>query len=217
MLLVKKLIRRPPPVAGLLSLAPPSHDPPPPGNDFYMKDEQIKTNFLVDTGYCHSIHPTNTLEKHHSKDIGIHLITANGSTITTYETKTFHLTFSGHRFSWTFVLADVRVPLLGTDFLSRFQLLIDVTHSRLLNILSYLSTPLQPTATPSDVAVATAPSKFQQLQVEYPKVFQPELQFPHVSLKHGIYHHIKTSSPPVHAHLFPQLAITPTNSTYEPS
>ena len=126
MLLVKKLITRPPSVAHLLSLASPSYAPPP-GKSFYVTDKQTKTNFLGDTSTCRSIHQASPFEKRHPKDISIRLAAANGNTITTYRAKTVHLAFTGYRFSWKFVLANVKVPLLGADFLVRYQLLVDVT------------------------------------------------------------------------------------------
>ena len=85
----------------------------------------------------------------------------------------------------TFVLVKVKVPLLGTDILAHYQLLVNVTCSRLIDVFSYSSTPM-------DFAVVTSSSKFQQLQEEHSEVFHPEpCQLPHVPPKHGIYHHIK--------------------------
>ena len=75
--------------------------------DFYITDEWTKKSFLVDTSSCCSIHLVSPLEKHHPKNISLHLVAANSSTIAIYGTKTFHLSFSDHRSSWTFVLIDM--------------------------------------------------------------------------------------------------------------
>ena len=93
-----------------------------------------------------------------------------------------------------------RLLLLGSNFLDHYQLLVDVAHSGLINISSYLSKPPQPSLTLKDVAVVTMPSKFQHIQKKYPEVFHPKLyQFRHVPPKHGIYHRIKTLGFPLHA------------------
>ena len=63
------------------------------------------------------------------------------------------------RTPWTFVLTDIRVPLLDTDFFAHYQLLVDAAHSCLIDISYYSSTPLQPSSMPKDIAVVTAFSK----------------------------------------------------------
>ena len=160
MLLVKKLIRRPPPVACLLLLASHSYATPL-GKGFYLTNEQTKTSILVDTSACRSIHSVSPLVKCHPKDVSLHLVAANSSTIATYKMKTFHLTFSGHPFFWTFILADAKVPLLGADFLTHYQLLVNVICSFFVNVSSYLSVPLQPSSMLKDVIVITVLSNFQ--------------------------------------------------------
>ena len=37
-----------------------------------------------------------------------------------------HVAAGGRRFSWTFLLADVALPIIGADFLKHFQLLVDL-------------------------------------------------------------------------------------------
>ena len=37
-----------------------------------------------------------------------------------------HVTAGGRRFSWTFLLDDVALPIIGADFLKHFQLLVDL-------------------------------------------------------------------------------------------
>ena len=70
--------------------------------------------------------------------MGLRLVAATSSTIANYGMKTFNLTFSGHRFSWTLILSDVKVPLLGADFITHYQLLVDITcsHRLLVNTAS---------------------------------------------------------------------------------
>ena len=199
MLLVKKLTRRPHSVAHLLLVVSPSYAFPP-GKGFCTTDDLNKVRFWVDTGACHSIHLTGPLENRHPKDIGLCLVAANSSTIATYGTKTFHLSFSGCWFSWTFVLDNIRMPLWGADFLAHYHPLIDVACSHLINISSYSSMPLQTSLTPKDITFVTALSKFQHFHEKYSKVFHPKLrQFSHAPPKNGIYHHMKMTGP-IHPH-----------------
>ena len=43
-----------------------------------------------------------------------------------------HVAAGGRRFSWTFLLADVALPIIGADFLKHFQLLVDLGAMRIL-------------------------------------------------------------------------------------
>lgn len=53
----------------------------------------------------------------------------NGSEIKTYGTKTLNVDFNLRRpYRWTFVtlMADVKQPILGADFLGHHKLLVDI-------------------------------------------------------------------------------------------
>ena len=43
-----------------------------------------------------------------------------------------HVAAGGRTFSWTFLLADVALPIIGADFLKHFGLLVDLGEMRLL-------------------------------------------------------------------------------------
>ena len=56
------------------------------------------------------------------------------------------LLFGSRHFSWSFQLAPVSVPILGSDFLRRHALLVDVARARVLgadslDVLSAVSSP----------------------------------------------------------------------------
>ncbi|XP_068245483.1 uncharacterized protein [Palaemon carinicauda] len=85
---------------------------------------------------------------------------------------------------------------------SYINFLIDVAHQRLVNADSYLSTPLQPAPFNLALHISLPTDAYSHLFTTYPKVFRPELrQTPTALAKHGIYHHIKTTAPPVFAKL----------------
>ena len=108
---------------------------------FFIKDELSDYRFLVDTGAFRSILPPpgdiNTINHPSSSD----LVAANGTSIRTYGEQV-NIRLSGQAYTWTFIIADVRHPLLGADFLSHYSLMVDVARNRLLNIDSFTSTPL---------------------------------------------------------------------------
>ncbi|XP_066958547.1 uncharacterized protein [Macrobrachium rosenbergii] len=54
------------------------------------------------------------------------LIVANGTPIHTHSTTTWIISILGLRYHWLFVIADVKFPLLGADFLGHHGLLVDV-------------------------------------------------------------------------------------------
>ena len=55
------------------------------------------------------------------------LVTANNSTITTYGTNKRIVDVGLKReYSWTFIVADVKQPILGVDFFIHYNLLVDL-------------------------------------------------------------------------------------------
>lgn len=171
----------------------------PPG--FFVKDELTGNEFLVDTGAFCSIFPATSLDKTHTDpDVPV-LVAANGSQITSYGFRNLSLKFMGRRFQWRFILADIRRPLLGADFLAHYKLLIDVARKRLIDTQSCSFSPL---LVASEQAVnecsPRSTGRYAHLLEEFPEVFRAELkQTPGTVPKHGIVHHIKTNGPPVHS------------------
>ena len=85
--------------------------------------------FLVDTVL---ILPTNF--ERQQPQIGVNLQVANNTAITTYGTRSLMLNVGfGWVFRWVFVIADVKRPILGADFLQSNQLLVDVHRKRLVD------------------------------------------------------------------------------------
>ena len=83
---------------------------------FYITDEFTGTRFLVDTGALCSIYPSSNHERHIIDTGPLCLAAANWSSLTSHSTKDIQLRFAGHTYSWSFRLAQVNQPLLGTDF-----------------------------------------------------------------------------------------------------
>ena len=99
---------------------------------------------------------------------------------------------------WTFVVADVMLSILGAEFLAHYNLIVDILCQRLLHASSLASTPID--AAPGSLAthVTLLTDDYASLLQQYPEVFKPELrQQPHMPSKHSVFHHIKTTGPPV--------------------
>ena len=85
----------------------------PKGRLALLVDESSQQRFLVDTGSSYSILP------HKSKQptSGPRLCTADRSPIACWGDRRLHVAAGGRRFTWTFLLADVAMPIIGADFL----------------------------------------------------------------------------------------------------
>ncbi|KFD47254.1 hypothetical protein M513_11854 [Trichuris suis] len=132
---------------------------------FVIQDRVSKLHFLVDTGS--------------------ELTAANGSRIATFGTRSMSLDFGlRRRFRWTFIVADVRRPILGTDFLRHFRFLVDVNQKRLIDA----STTAAHSLDANEAAVVL--SRYPALTKEITSA---------ESVPHGIQHAISTIGPPVFA------------------
>jgi hypothetical protein len=87
------------------------------GNLIYLYDEFSQCNFLVDTGASRSVLPLSSKAPVN----GPVIFAADGSRIDTWGCQLLNLSFSGHEFKFSFVLAAVEKPILGADFLAYFK------------------------------------------------------------------------------------------------
>ena len=93
----------------------------------YVVDKRNKCNYLIDTGAAVSILPRSYANGTLDAD-SLPLVAANNSTITTYGTSKRIVDVGLKREnSWTFIVADVKQPILGADFLIHYILLVDLS------------------------------------------------------------------------------------------
>ena len=64
---------------------------------------------------------------------------ANGTSITTYDARNALLHFGNHRYAVHLVIANVKRPLLGAEFLRQHNLLVDIRGQRLIEADTYMS------------------------------------------------------------------------------
>lgn len=163
-------------------------------------DVNSKLSFLVDTGANVSVLPINLVNRSRcDKNVDFTLYAANGTKIDTYGTHTMTLNLRLRRaFTWTFIVATVKQPILGADFLSHFGLLVDLSSRKLidnetkLNVIASIKDCTNPS-----IKTINEGHPYRDLLNSFPDITKP------VSFKeppqHTVSHHIETSGPPVYA------------------
>ena len=114
-------------------------------------------------------------------------------------TQQTHVQLGKRKFTVTFIIADVRSPILGADFLRRHKLLVDLCGQKLIDAHSFQSYACA--ATNNDLCVspiATVDSNHykQCLLQQYPELLRPTFHAARPS--HDVSHYITTDAPPVH-------------------
>lgn len=101
-------------------------------------------------------------------------------------------------YSWIFTIADVGRPIIGVDFLSLYNSLVDCRNQRLIDSLTSLPVPAAHCST-IDIASVKAivgDTSYHHILREYSEITRPPgKQLPGT---HNMLHHIRTTpSPPV--------------------
>ena len=102
--------------------------------------------FLIDTGAAVSILPASWVNrlKLCLNPSPLNLSSVDGRPLRVFGECPLSLRSKQLRriFFWIFVIADVREPLLGADFLSHFALLVDCKHARVIDRTTLLNSYL---------------------------------------------------------------------------
>ena len=166
-----------------------------------MSDRPSGLHFLVDTGAEVSVIPPSRTVKLSHPDALV-LQAANDTPIPTFGKRSLTLNLGLRRsFQWVFVVAKVKHPILGADFLRHFNLLVDVGHKRLVDAVTNLQVNGIATCE-STTNLTVLPQKltntFEAIVRQFPLVIQP--YNPQQPIKHQVTRHITTTGPPVHSH-----------------
>ena len=98
-----------------------------PSRLLYVAYKRNKCRNLIDTSAAVSVLPWSCASGTVDAD-SLPLVAANNSTITTYGTSKRIVDVGLKReYSWTFIVADVKQPILGADFLIHYNLLVDLS------------------------------------------------------------------------------------------
>jgi transposase InsO family protein len=165
----------------------------------FVTDCRSKIQFLIDTGSDLCVFPRSALRDRREKT-NYQLCAANGSTINTYGYIQFNINLGLRRnFHWQFIVADVTKAIIGVDFLSHYNVLVDVRNKRIIDNTTKLSSvgcvAIDDCKIPS-VKVVTGTSKYHNILSEFQDITRPS-GTPRTP-KHNTVHHIRTTpGPPI--------------------
>lgn len=97
----------------------------------HINDQSSQIRFLIDTGADISALPAppNYEPQPHHRTI----LAANGSEIKTFGYQEQIVQLGDKKCRWNFLLANIKNPLLGADFLKHFNLLVNLKGNRLIS------------------------------------------------------------------------------------
>ena len=159
----------------------------------HLRDLITKKNFLIDSGAEISVIPATKMDwvkEDHST-----LSAANGSPINTYGEKLMIIDIGlGRKFSWPFIVADVSYPIIGADFLSNFNLSINLHNSTVTDVENNKSVQAHPSLNPSFSIAAARSGYHQDLLKKFPSLTKDCETLP--TVRHNHVHHIPTTGKP---------------------
>ena len=105
-----------------------------PGRVFFVRDKGSHCEFLVDMGACLSVTPLTPAQRSQQPRSDRVLSAANCSNIASWGEQLITLNLGLCRtFLWAFMIADVRRPIIGMDFLTNIKLAVDTASHTLLD------------------------------------------------------------------------------------
>ena len=158
---------------------------------FFILEKSTHQRYLVDIGAEVSTIPPTKLDRQRGP-ASLSLQAANGSQISTYGTRSLTLNLGLRRpFRWLFIIADVKHPILGVDFLQHHGLLVDVRERTLIDT----NTTQKINMIYMHPLLSSSPFDF--FLLGYPELLQPKNTF--APFKHNVVHWIETTGPPTSA------------------
>lgn len=164
----------------------------------FIKDQATGTHYLVDTGSDLSVFPRGLVKKATCSPIGYQLYAANGSFIETYGLLTLKPDLGFRRnITWRFIVTDVTKPIIRADFLSHFDLVVDLKRKCLRDDKTNLPAKAtrQITTSLDSVKAIHGNSDYIKLLREYKDITRPESSYTKIK-KHSTMHHIRTTDGP---------------------
>lgn len=164
----------------------------------FVTDRSSKTQFLVDTGSDLCVYPRSALRDRRSRS-DYQLCAANGTPIETFGYLDLNLNLGLRRnFPWRFTVANVTKAIIGVDFLSHFNLIVDCRNQRLIDNTTTLCTDACiASCNVFSVKVATGDTRYHRLLSSFPEITRPPGTIL-VAPKHTTQHHIRTTpGPPI--------------------
>jgi len=163
----------------------------------HLRDQLSGRDFLVDTGATCSVLP----HKSQTAASGPQLSAADGRPLKSWGRKEVELQFGDRRFKHRFILAEVAQPILGSDFLATFRLLVDPARGLVLDAASLKPLVRRHHARPVPAlvyALQETSRDVRELLAEFPEVLTESGELPAVPVA-GVQHTIETTGRPVFA------------------
>lgn len=161
----------------------------------FVVDQHSKTQFLVDTGSDLCVYPRSALRQPRSPT-DYQLCAANGTPIETFGFIELNLNLGLRRnFPWRFIVANVTKAIIGVDFLSTYNLIVDCRNHRLIdNTTSLHSNASIAKANVCSVKIITGDTRYHNILNSFPDITRPSgiMRTP----KHSTVHHIRTTEGP---------------------
>ena len=157
----------------------------------YVADKRHKCKYLIDTGAAVSVLPKSCANRISDADC-LPQVATNNTTINTYGN-------CKHEYPWTFIVADVKQPIIGADFFIHYNLLVDLRSRFLRDMRTGLAIAASLSSiTPLSLnRVDTVQNEYTKLLVQFPELTRPTTKGE--TVKHGIMHKIVTKGHPVFA------------------
>lgn len=124
----------------------------------------------------------------------------NGTKIGVYGQKRIPADLGLRRdFTWNFIVADVNSPIIGSDFLSHFDLLVDCKRKRLIDNTTGLYTTGTSVKRSCETEIKTVDRNHQFIELlrEFPSITSMEKSTQPINA--SVFHHIETKGPPVYS------------------
>lgn len=172
------------------------------GGRVFVTDRKTKLQYLIDTGSDLCVYPYRLIRDRKCIKTDYKLFAANGSTINTFGWLNLTLDLGLRRsFNWRFVLADVTKPIIGIDFLSHYNLLVDARHNRLIDNITMLSAIAKPASNAlCQIKSVAGTSRYHSLLSQFPDITRPAGDLSKRKVKHNTLHYIRTTpGPPVYS------------------
>lgn len=164
----------------------------------WVEDLESGDKFLVDSGSEVSVIPPGREDKNKPASTAYDLLAANRTPIATYGTRSKALAILKKEYIvWPFVIADVQAPILGLDFLTAHELLIDAKRQQLIHQPTGATIPTSSCRHSPPSITHITHSTYTNIIQEFPLLLSTDTNTNIHDL--GIRHTIQTTGPPVFA------------------
>ena len=172
----------------------------------FALDSRDSTKWLIDGGAAFSIVPPNSQQRAAGPNAW-RLQAANGSDIECFGLTDRDVCIAERTFPFTFIVADVRQPILGADFLSEFYLAPNHRDKCLIDLSDWSTIPVrmnnraQPNRITDINLVDQKQDPFYRILDSFPELSTPSFKPKEVA--HGVRHHIPTNCRPIQSKVRP--------------